>query len=74
MEKNRAELSVHTKLSDELSVLETPTLLEASAEHCISTIAFTNFNNVQDFANIAPYEKRLGVKFVYGVKVCFKQN
>ena len=71
----RAELSVHTNLSDDISVVDPRVILVGAPRYDVSAIAFTNLNNVQDFHNIAHCMNPYGVKIIYGAKVyCKKEN
>ena len=47
---NRVELHLYTKLSDDISVIETNEELRYIVMHSHRAIAFINLNNVQDFS------------------------
>lgn len=53
----RAELHLHTKLSDDISVISLEEIFDKAEELGLSAVAFTNLNNVQDFPKIANYGK-----------------
>ena len=75
MEKmERVELHLHTKLSDNISVIDPKEALEYAAAHSHKAIAFTNLNNVQDFPAIADAYKECGdstLKVIYGAELCY---
>lgn len=75
MEKmKRIELHLHTKLSDNISVIDPKEALEYAAAHSHKAIAFTNLNNVQDFPAIADAYKECGdstLKVIYGAELCY---
>lgn len=77
MNKNlcRAELHLHTKLSDDVSVISPEEAMEFAVKNSIKAIAFTNRDNVQDFTEIAKkYQKYKGsgLKVIYGAEVFVK--
>lgn len=68
----RAELHLHTKLSDDISVIDPKEVLEYAIAHSHKAIAFTNLNNVQDFPAIADAYKQCGdstLKVIYGAEL-----
>ena len=66
----RAELHIHTKLSDDISVIGVKEIFEKAEELGLDTVAFTNFDNVQDFPEIMRYAKKYeGIKVVYGAEL-----
>ena len=66
----RAELHIHTKLSDDISVIGVKEIFEKAEELGLDTVAFTNFDNVQDFPEIMRYAKKYeGIKVVYGFAI-----
>lgn len=67
----RAELHLHTKLSDDISVISLEEIFDKAEELGLSAVAFTNLNNVQDFPKIANYYNKKNPNFniVYGVEV-----
>lgn len=67
--QTRAELHLHTKLSDDISVIGTYEIISKAKEKGLSAIAFTNLNNVQDFPKIARESKDTDVKIIYGIEV-----
>ena len=69
MIKKRAELHLHTKLSNDISVIDVKEILDKAEEYGLSAIAFTNLNNVQDFPEIARYAQDTNVKIIYGAEV-----
>ena len=52
MYNKRIELHLHTKLSDDISVIDVEEIIENAKEFDIEGIAFTNLSNVQDFPKI----------------------
>ena len=66
----RQELHLHTKLSDDISVIEVEEIFEKAEELGLSAIAFTNLNNVQDFPEIMRYAKKHeNIKVIYGAEL-----
>ena len=70
----RAELHLHTKLSDGISVISVKDVFEKAQLYGIDTIAFTNLNSVQDFPEIMEYEMRCDIKVIYGAQVHYYNN
>lgn len=71
----RVELHIHTKLSDDISVIGVKEIFEKAEELGLDTVAFTNFDNVQDFPEIMRYAKKCeGIKVVYGAEVQYKSG
>jgi len=67
----RVELHLHTKLSDDISVIEPREALDYAIAHSHHAIAFTNLNNVQDFPTIADAYRRCEcptLKVIYGAE------
>ena len=63
----RAELHLHTKLSNDISVIGVEEVFDNAEELGLSAIAFTNLNNVQDFPEIMRCAKKYeNIKVVYG--------
>lgn len=73
MEKmKRIELHLHTKLSDDISVIEPKEALEYAIANSYKAIAFTNLNNVLDFPYVAAEYAQLsnsGTKVIYGAEL-----
>ena len=72
MNNKRAELHLHTKLSDDISVIEVEEVFENAKEFGLTTVAFTNLNNVQDFPavlNAHKNHKELNLKVIYGAEL-----
>ena len=68
--ENRNELHLHTKLSDDVSVIGVREIFEKTQKLGLKSIAFTNLNNVQDFPEIMSYAKKYeGIKVVYGAEL-----
>ena len=66
----RAELNLHTKLSDDISVIGVEEVFDKAEELGLSAIAFTNLNNVQDFPEILRCAKKYeNIKVVYGAEL-----
>ena len=71
-EVERVELHLHTKLSDDVSVIEPAEAIRYADIQSHKAVAFTNLNNVQDFPVIAEaYEKYADsdIKVIYGAEV-----
>ncbi len=66
---SRAELHLHTKLSDGISVISVEEIIEKAEELGISAVAFTNLDNVQDFPKIAKYANTTDLKIIYGAEL-----
>lgn len=56
----RAELHLHTKLSDDVSVITPKEVMQYAIAHSHKAVAFTNLNNVQDFPAIADACRQCG--------------
>lgn len=74
MNKNlcRAELHLHTKCSDTVSVISPGEAMQFAIENSIKTVGFTNRDNVQDFHEIAKEHQKYkdsGLKVIYGAEV-----
>ena len=65
----RAELHLHTKLSDDISLIGVKEIVNKAAELGLSAIAFTNLNNVQDFPEIATCAPNTDLKIIYGAEL-----
>lgn len=74
MSENRAELHLHTKLSDDISVIDVNEVIEKTEELGISAVAFTNFNNLQDFPKIEKLASKSNLKIIYGVEVAYEDD
>lgn len=74
MINKRAELHLHTKSSDDISVIGVEEVIEKAEEYGLSAIAFTNLNNVQDFPEIARCARNTDMKVIYGVEVLYKSE
>lgn len=73
--ENRNELHLHTKLSDDVSVISVREIFEKTQKLGLKSIAFTNLNNVQDFPEIMKYAKKYeNIKVVYGAEVQYKPD
>jgi DNA polymerase-3 subunit alpha (Gram-positive type) len=71
--ENRNELHLHTKLSDDASVIGVREIFENAQKLGLKSIAFTNLNNVQDFPEIMMCAKKYeNIKVVYGAEVKYK--
>lgn len=72
MNNKRVELHLHTKLSDDISVIDVEEVFENAKEFGLTTVAFTNLNNVQDFPavlNAHKKHKESNVKAIYGAEL-----
>lgn len=71
----RAELHIHTKLSDDLATVHIRELLQRAACLGLSAVAFTNLNNVQDFPEVDRMARDMGVQIIYGAElVCQRRT
>ena len=71
-ETQRVELHLHTKLSDDISVIEPNEALQYAVLQSHKAVAFTNLNNVQDFPAILEAHKKCvdsEIKVIYGAEV-----
>lgn len=68
----RAELLLHTKLSDDVSIIGVKEIFEKAEEFSLHTVAFTDFNSVQSYPEIAKLAKKYSekIKVIYGAQVC----
>ncbi len=72
MNGKRAELHLHTKFSDDLSVIGVEEMIKKAEEYGLSAIAFTNLNSVQDFPEISRCADDTEVKIIYGAEFLLK--
>lgn len=73
--ENRNELHLHTKLSDDVSVIGVREIFEKTQKLGLKSIAFTNLNNVQDFPEAMRCAKKYeNIKVVYGAEVQYKPD
>lgn len=73
--ENRNELHLHTKLSDDVSVIGVGEIFEKTQKLGLKSIAFTNLNNVQDFPEVMRWAKKYeNIKVIYGAEVKYKSN
>ena len=73
--ENRNELHLHTKLSDDTSVIGVREIFEKTQKLGLKSIAFTNLNNVQDFPEVMRCAKKYeNIKVIYGAEVKYKSN
>lgn len=73
----RSELHLHTKLSDDISVIDVEEVIGNAKEFGLTTVAFTNLNNVQDFPailNAHKKHKESSVKVIYGAELRYKNK
>ena len=73
--ENRAELHLHTKLSDGISVIGVKEIFEKAQLYGVDTVAFTGLNSVQDFPEIMECSKKYAnIKVIYGAQVRYRNN
>ena len=53
MNEQRAELHLHTKMSDDISIIGVREMLKNAKDYGLSAIAFTNLNNVLSYTGNA---------------------
>ena len=69
----RSELHLHTKTSDEVSVIGVNEIFAKAAALGLRAIAFTNLHSVHDFAQIARCAKAYEhIHTIYGAEVAYK--
>ncbi len=66
---NRAELHLHTKLSDDISIIGAEEIIIKAEQFGISSLGITNLNNLQDFDEISKYAKGTSLKIIYGAEL-----
>lgn len=74
MINTRAELHLHTKLSDDISVIDVEEIIKIAERFGISAIAFTNLSNVQDIPKIAKCAQGTDIKIIYGAEVFYESE
>lgn len=73
--EKRVELSVHTKLSNDVSTIGVREAFDFARYCGHKAIGFTNLNNVQDFPEIQNVSKDYtDLKVIYGAKVFCEEN
>lgn len=71
----RHEMHLHTKLSDDVSVIGVSEIFEKAETLGLKTIAFTNLNNVQDFPEIMRCDKEhKSINVIYGAEVQYQKE
>ena len=71
----RVELSVHTKMSDDVSTISVQEALNFADSHNHKAIAFTNYNNVQDFPEIRKLSGKYdNLKVIYGARILYEND
>ena len=71
-ETMRTELHLHTKLSDDISVIDPREAMYYAIANNFKAIAFTSLNSVQDFPEVLKNYKRtevFGIKVIYGAEL-----
>ena len=73
--EKRVELSVHTKMSDDVSTIGVQDAIDFALKNKHKAIAFTNLNNVQDFPLIQKIAKKHSeLKVIYGARVLYETD
>lgn len=70
--EKRVELHLHTKMSDDISIIGVKEALDFFDYNNYKAVAFTNLNNVQDFIKIANHNKKQNIKPIYGAEVRYE--
>lgn len=71
----RVELSVHTKMSDDVSTISVQEALDFADSRNHKAIAFTNYNNVQDFPEIRKLSGKYdNLKVIYGARILYEND
>jgi len=65
---NRAELHIHTNMSESVSIIKPSELLNTCKEHGIHTIAVTDLNSVQSFLEFMNTHHN-DIKVIYGAEI-----
>ena len=73
--KERVELAVHTKMSDDVSTIDVDEAFDFAILSGHKAIGFTNLNNVQDFPKIQrASRKRSNIKTIYGARLYYETD
>ena len=73
--EKRVELSVHTKLSNDVSTISVRDAFDFALFCGHKAIAFTNTRNVQDFPEIQKCSKEFdNIKVIYGARVLYEKD
>ena len=73
--EERVELSVHTKLSDDVSTIDVDEAFDFAIYNGHKAIGFTNLNNVQDFPKIQRASRKRGnIKTIYGARLYYETD
>ena len=71
----RVELSVHTKMSDDVSTISVQDAFDFADICNHKAIAFTNYNNVQDFPEIRKLSGQYeNLKVIYGARILYEND
>ncbi|MBR2889656.1 MAG: PHP domain-containing protein [Oscillospiraceae bacterium] len=72
----RVELSLHTTVSDDISVITPREAIETAVKLGHRAVAVTNLNSVQDFPELEDCQRRYGnkLKVIYGAKVHYLKD
>lgn len=71
----RVELAVHTKMSDDVSTISVQETFDFADSCNHKAIAFTNYNNVQDFPEIQNISKKYdNLKVIYGARILYEND
>lgn len=71
----RVELSVHTKMSDDVSTISVQEAFDFADSCNHKAIAFTNYNNVQDFPEIQKISVKYdNLKVIYGARILYEND
>ena len=65
---NRAELHIHTNMSESVSIIKPSELLNTCKEYGIHTIAVTDLNSVQSFPEFMNTHHN-DIKVIYGAEI-----
>ena len=73
--ENRIEMHLHTKMSDDISVISVGEVFGKADMLGLKAVAFTNMDNVQDFPEIMRYaDKNDHLKVIYGAELKYKRD
>lgn len=74
--QERVELSLHTTVSDDTSVITPREAIETAVKLGHREVAVTNLNSVQDFPELEDCQRRYGnnLKVIYGAKVHYLKD
>ncbi|MBR5501385.1 MAG: PHP domain-containing protein [Clostridia bacterium] len=70
----RAELHIHTNLSDDLSSVQVREVFDNMEKLGLSAVAFTDLNGVRSFPEIQQYANRRNIQVIYGAEIVCRRE